>query len=62
MTWGNQNTEAEAHEQLSYAFDLGINILDTAEVVREGGALASSATWSEGGGEQANSDCGSDLF
>ncbi len=33
MTWGGQNTEAEAHEQLSYAFDHGINILDTAEGV-----------------------------
>ncbi|KAH9315305.1 hypothetical protein KI387_023932, partial [Taxus chinensis] len=31
MTWGNQNTEKEAHEQLGYAFDQGINILDTAE-------------------------------
>jgi aryl-alcohol dehydrogenase-like predicted oxidoreductase len=30
MTWGNQNTEAEAHEQLSYAFDAGLNFLDTA--------------------------------
>lgn len=33
MTWGGQNSEAEAHEQLSYAFDHGINILDTAEGV-----------------------------
>ncbi|KAH7332222.1 hypothetical protein KP509_20G076400 [Ceratopteris richardii] len=32
MTWGNQNTKKEAHEQLSYAFDNGINILDTTEV------------------------------
>lgn len=31
MTWGNQNTEKEAHEQLSYAFDNGINIFDSAE-------------------------------
>ena len=38
MTFGNQNTEAEAHEQLSYAFDMGINILDTAEVVRQASA------------------------
>ena len=34
MTWGVQNTEAEAHEQLSYALDSGINFLDTAEVTR----------------------------
>ncbi|KAL0927693.1 hypothetical protein M5K25_001892 [Dendrobium thyrsiflorum] len=31
MTFGQQNTEKEAHELLSYAFDRGINILDTAE-------------------------------
>ncbi len=32
MTWGQQNTEAQAHEQLSYAVDeRGINFLDTAE-------------------------------
>lgn len=30
---GKQNTEAEAHEQLSYAFDeMGINFMDTAEM------------------------------
>lgn len=33
MTFGQQNTEKEAHELLSYAFDRGINILDTAEAV-----------------------------
>ena len=27
MTFGKQNTEAEAHEQLSYAADHGINFL-----------------------------------
>ncbi|GLC48801.1 hypothetical protein PLESTB_000149900 [Pleodorina starrii] len=32
MTFGKQNTEAEAHEQLSYAWDQGINFLDTAEM------------------------------
>lgn len=32
MTWGQQNTEKEAHEQLSYAWDQGINFLDTAEM------------------------------
>ncbi|KAJ8765181.1 hypothetical protein K2173_011441 [Erythroxylum novogranatense] len=31
MTFGQQNTEKEAHEILGYAFDHGINILDTAE-------------------------------
>lgn len=32
MTWGQQNTEAEAHEQISYALDRGINMLDVAEM------------------------------
>ena len=32
MTWGNQNTEAEGHEQLDYAFGLGVNFIDTAEL------------------------------
>ncbi|MEL7231472.1 MAG: aldo/keto reductase, partial [Pseudomonadota bacterium] len=33
MTWGQQNTESEAHEQLSYACDeRGINFIDTAEM------------------------------
>lgn len=32
MTWGEQNTEAEAHEQLDYAVAAGINFIDTAEL------------------------------
>ena len=32
MTWGNQNTEAEGHEQLDYAFEQGVNFIDTAEL------------------------------
>lgn len=32
MTYGQQNTEAEAHEQLSYAQDQGVNFIDTAEM------------------------------
>jgi len=32
MTWGQQNTEAEGHEQLDYALDHGINFIDTAEM------------------------------
>ena len=32
MTWGQQNTEKEAHEQLSYALDCGVNFMDTAEM------------------------------
>ena len=32
MTWGEQNTEAEGHEQMDYALDHGINFFDTAEL------------------------------
>jgi aryl-alcohol dehydrogenase-like predicted oxidoreductase len=32
MTWGEQNSEAEAHEQLDYAVAQGINFIDTAEM------------------------------
>ena len=33
MTWGKQNSEAEAHAQLSYAIDeRGVNFVDTAEL------------------------------
>ncbi len=32
MTFGQQNTEAEAHAQLDYAFQHGINFMDTAEM------------------------------
>ena len=32
MTFGNQNTEAEAHFQLDYAVERGINFIDTAEM------------------------------
>lgn len=32
MTWGEQNTEKEAHAQLDYALERGINFIDTAEM------------------------------
>ena len=32
MTWGNQNTEAEGHEQMDFALDQGVNFIDTAEL------------------------------
>ncbi|HEX7952426.1 MAG TPA: aldo/keto reductase [Burkholderiales bacterium] len=32
MTWGEQNSEAEAHEQLDHAVGEGINFIDTAEM------------------------------
>lgn len=32
MTWGEQNTQAQAHEQLDYALERGINFIDVAEM------------------------------
>jgi len=32
MTWGEQNTEAEGHEQMDYALEQGVNLFDTAEM------------------------------
>lgn len=37
MTFGNQNTEQDAHNQLDYAIEQGINFLDTAEMYPIGG-------------------------
>jgi len=32
MTWGEQNSEAEGHEQMDYAVEQGVNFFDTAEL------------------------------
>ncbi len=32
MTWGEQNSEAEAHQQLYFALSQGVNFVDTAEL------------------------------
>ncbi len=32
MTWGEQNTEADAHRQMDFALDRGVNFLDAAEL------------------------------
>ncbi len=32
MTWGQQNTETDGHQQMSYAIDQGVNFFDTAEM------------------------------
>ncbi|MAP95035.1 MAG: aldo/keto reductase [Ponticaulis sp.] len=32
MTWGEQNTETEGHEQMDYAVEHGVNFFDTAEL------------------------------
>lgn len=32
MTWGSQNSQQEAHEQIDVALDYGVNFIDTAEM------------------------------
>ncbi len=32
MTYGQQNTEAEGHEQMDYALERGVTFFDTAEM------------------------------
>ncbi|HEX7911222.1 MAG TPA: NADP(H)-dependent aldo-keto reductase [Paraburkholderia sp.] len=32
MTWGEQNTEQDAHAQIDYALDHGVNLIDAAEM------------------------------
>ena len=32
MTWGEQNSETEAHQQLDYAVTRGVNFIDAAEM------------------------------
>lgn len=32
MTWGEQNSEADAHTQIDYALEQGLNLIDTAEI------------------------------
>ncbi|WP_321887441.1 NADP(H)-dependent aldo-keto reductase [Paraburkholderia bannensis] len=32
MTWGEQNTERDAHEQIDYALDQGVTLIDAAEM------------------------------
>ena len=32
MTWGTQNSEKDAFEQMDYSVDAGINFFDTAEI------------------------------
>ena len=51
-TFGEQNSEAEGHAQMDYAFGRGINIFDAAEISRvppkpetHGGTEALSGTW-----------------
>ena len=43
MTWGEQNTEEEAWEQLDYALAHGVNFIDTGWAVQAGGWAIASA-------------------
>ena len=44
MTFGEQNTEAEGHEQLNFAIDNGINFIDTAEMYSVPGRAETSGS------------------
>lgn len=60
MTWGSQNSEAEAHEQMDYAVERGINFFDTAEMYpttprrdeTHGGTEEIIGTWFEARGQR----------
>jgi aryl-alcohol dehydrogenase-like predicted oxidoreductase len=62
MTWGSQNTEAQAHEQLDYAVGQGINFMDTAEMYPTTPRLAETTgltekligTWLKGRADRDN--------
>jgi aryl-alcohol dehydrogenase-like predicted oxidoreductase len=44
MTFGEQNTEAEGHEQIEYALSQGINFIDTAEMYSVPGTQATQGS------------------
>ncbi len=62
MTWGSQNSEAEAHEQLDYAIDQGVNFIDSAEMYPTTPRLAETTglteeligTWLKGRADRNN--------
>lgn len=61
MTFGEQNTEAEALSQLDYAFERGINFVDTAEMYpvppraeSQGAAEHFIGTWLKKSGRRSN--------
>ena len=47
MTWGSQNSESEAHEQLDYAIGEGVNFIDSAEMYPTTPRLAETSGLSE---------------
>jgi aryl-alcohol dehydrogenase-like predicted oxidoreductase len=61
MTWGRQNSEADAHSQLDYALERGINFIDTAEMYpvqpsaeTQGSTERYIGTWLKQGGRRAD--------
>lgn len=49
MTWGVQNTEEDAHQQIEYAISRGVNFLDTAEMYP---VPSSAPNWKPGRSEE----------
>jgi aryl-alcohol dehydrogenase-like predicted oxidoreductase len=61
MTFGEQNSEAEAHSQLDYALERGINFIDTAEMYpvmaraeTQGSTERYIGSWLKKSGQRAN--------
>lgn len=61
MTFGEQNTEADAHSQLDYALERGINFIDTAEMYpvmpraeTQGRTESYIGTWLKKSGKRGN--------
>ncbi|MBY5815221.1 aldo/keto reductase [Rhizobium leguminosarum] len=47
MTWGSQNSEADAHAQMDYAVEKGVNFFDTAELYPTTPVSAATQGWTE---------------
>lgn len=62
MTWGSQNSESEAHQQMDFAVDHGVNFIDTAEAYPTTPSSAENlgrteeyiGTWLEKSGKRAD--------
>lgn len=62
MTFGQQNTEVQAHEQLDYALDQGVNFIDCAEMYPVPGKLETQGKTEEFIGNWHNSRQNRDKF
>ncbi|MBX4869790.1 aldo/keto reductase [Rhizobium bangladeshense] len=47
MTWGSQNSETDAHAQMDYAVEKGVNFFDTAELYPTTPVSAETQGWTE---------------